>query len=96
MTEQDLDKMEQRCSQFAIEHITGKGLHTGERWLKDEFNTYCEAINANDYGRRHIVAQKIAINSIHALDHDQLQRLDQVLDSIARDTGQARGRGLGR
>jgi hypothetical protein len=96
MTEQELDKMEQRCSQYAIEHITGKGLHTGERWLKDEFNAYCEAINASDYERRHIVAQKIAINSIHALDHDQLQRLDMVLDDIARNQGQARGRGWSR
>lgn len=93
MTNQELDQMEQRCSQYAFEHITGKGLHTGERWLKDEFNAYCEAINANDYGRRHIVAQKIAINSIHALDSGQLQRLDKVLDGIAREPGQARGRG---
>ena len=96
MSEQELDKMEQRCSQYAIEHITGKGLHTGERWLREEFNTYCQAIGANDYGRRHIVAQKIAINCIHALNHDQLQQLDQVLDGIARDTGQARGRVLSR
>ena len=96
MREQDLDKMEQRCSQYAIEHITGKGLHTGERWVREEFNEYCEAINANDYERRHIVAQKIAINSIHALDSGQLQRLDMVLDDIARNQGQARGRGLGR
>lgn len=95
MTERDLDKMEQRCSQYAIEHITGKGLHTGERWLKEEFNEYCEAINANDYERRHIVAQKIAINSIHALDHDQLQRLDKVLDGIAQQEP-SRSRGLGR
>lgn len=95
MATTELDKMEQRCTQYAIEHITGKGLHTGERWLKDEFNTYCEAINANDYGRRHIVAQKIAINSIHALDHGQLQRLDNVLDGIAQQEP-SRSRGLGR
>lgn len=95
MTTAELDKMEQRCSQYAIEHITGKGLHTGERWLKEEFNEYCEAINANDYERRHIVAQKIAINSIHALDHDQLQRLDKVLDGIAQQEP-SRSRGLGR
>lgn len=96
MGDQELDKLEQRCSQYAIEHITGKGLHTGEPWVRDAFNEYCEAINANDYGRRHIVAQKIAINSIHALDSGQLQRLDKVLDDIAREPGQARGRGLGR
>lgn len=91
MTEQELDKLEKNVNQYAIEHITGKGLHTGEPWIKDAFNDYCNAINANDYERRHIVAQKIAINSIHALNSGQLQRLDQVLDSIARDTGQARG-----
>ena len=96
MTEQELNKLESNVNQYAIEHITGKGLHTGELWVRDAFNEYCEAINANDYGRRHIVAQKIAINSIHALDSGQLQRLDQVLDSIARDTGQARGRVLSR
>ena len=96
MTEQELNKLESNVNQYAIEHITGKGLHTGERWLKDEFNAYCEAINANDYGRRHIVAQKIAINSIHALDSGQLQRLDKVLDGIAREPGQARGRGWSR
>lgn len=96
MTEQELDKLEKNVNQYAIEHITGKGLHTGEPWIKDAFNDYCNAINANDYERRHIVAQKIAINSIHALNHDQLQQLDQVLDGIARDTGQARGRVLSR
>lgn len=92
MTEQELDKLEKNVNQYAIEHITGKGLHTGEPWVRDAFNKYCQAINANDYERRHIVAQKIAINSIHALDHDQLQRLDKVLDGIAREPGQARGR----
>lgn len=96
MTDQELDRMEQRCSQYAIEHITGNGLHTGLPWIKDAFNDYCNAINANDYGRRHIVAQKIAINCIRALDHGQLKRLDMVLDDIARNQGQARGRGLGR
>lgn len=95
MSEQELDKMEQRCSQYAIEHITGKGLHTGERWLREEFNTYCQAIGANDYERRHIVAQKIAIDSIHALDHNQLQQLDKVLDGIAQQEP-SRSRGLGR
>ena len=95
MGDQELDKLEQRCSQYAIEHITGKGLHTGERWLRDEFTAYCEAINANDYERRHIVAQKIAINSIHALDHDQLQRLDKILDGIAQQEP-SRSRGLRR
>lgn len=96
MTDQELDRMEQRCSEYAIEHITGKGLHTGEPWVRDAFNEYCQAINANDYQRRHIVAQKIAINSIHALDSGQLQRLDKVLDGIAREPGQARGRGWSR
>ena len=93
MTEQELNKLESNVNKYAIEHITGKGLHTGELWVRDAFNQYCQAINANDYGRRHIVAQKIAINSIHALDHDQLQRLDKILDGIAREPGQARGRG---
>lgn len=96
MTEQELNKLESNVNQYAIEHITGKGLHTGELWVRDAFNEYCQAINANDYGRRHIVAQKIAINSIHALDSGQLQRLDIVLDGIAREPGQARGRVLSR
>ena len=53
MATTELDKMEQRCTQYAIEHITGKGLHTGERWLKDEFNTYCEAAAARQCSGRH-------------------------------------------
>lgn len=92
----DLDKMEQKVAQYAIEHITGNGLHTSLPWLRDGFDDYCQAIGANDYGRRHIVAQKIAIDCIRALDRDQLQQLDKVLDKFAHEPGQMRGRGWSR
>lgn len=90
MAKHDLNYMEQTVAQYAVEHITVKGLHTGEIWLRDAFSEYCTEINAYDYGRRHIVAQKVVIDCIHALNNDQLHRLDLILDDIARDPVQAR------
>ena len=36
-------------SQYAIEHITGKGSHCGIAWFRDFFNEYCDAIGANEF-----------------------------------------------
>ena len=149
-----LDALLHQTSQYAIEHITGKGMHTGILWLQDSFNEYCEAMGAkahntpfaeledilsflkenpwvseisakpvekrtseelnrlrnsiakgwaytpgeinqgimddflriaDPHSHRHILAQKVAIDCIHALDHEQLQQLDKVLDDIAKN-----------
>ncbi len=40
---------------------------------------------ANPLSHRHLLAQKIAIDCIHALNHEQLQQLDKVLDEIVKN-----------
>ena len=39
----------------------------------------------SDIAHRKILAQKVAIDCIHALNKEQLERLDKVLDEIAKD-----------
>ena len=155
--EEELRAKLSEVSNFAIQHITGKGMHTGISWLRDSFNEYCSAIGANEYNpddisfevedlvenlkkapwvsdiagkpadkrttedidrvvndficehwlmqpeevtskhvadvlkfadpysHRHLLAQKIAIDCIHALNHEQLQQLDKLLDEIVKN-----------
>ena len=152
-----IKELKDQTVQYAVEHITGKGMHTGINWLRDSFNEYCEAIGANEFNpddisfelddlvdnlkkapwvaeiagkptdqrtaadidrvvndficehwlmrpeevttkdvadvlkvadplsHRHLVGQKIAIDCIHALDNEQLQQLDKVLDEIVKN-----------
>ena len=40
---------------------------------------------ADPYSHRHLLAQKVAIDCIHALNHEQLQQLDKVLDEIVKN-----------
>ena len=165
-TDSRIDRLKAQTAQYAIEHITGKGMHTGIAWLRDSFNELCEAMHANEYNpddlsfeiedladnlkkspwvseiagkaadkrttadidrivndfisehwlmqpeevtskhvadvlkvadplsHRHLVGQKVAIDCIHALSHEQLQQLDTVLNDIARNPSE--GRGVGR
>ena len=86
-------KLRAETSQYAIEHITGNGLHRNIRWLQDSFNDYYKAIctpgikisEESDIAHRKILAQKVAIDCIHALNKEQLERLDNVLVGIAKD-----------
>lgn len=86
-------------SDFAIQHITGKGMRTGYRWLQDSFNEYYKMISSpgariseeSEIAHRKILAQKVAIECIHAFDKEQLQNLDKVLDEIATDLKSYRG-----
>ena len=55
-------------------------------------NTYLRSIHADgstmnetDIAHRRIATQKITINAIRVLDHDQLNRLQDVLNHIAAD-----------
>ena len=150
-----IDELKSQTAQYAVEHITGEGLHTGINWLRDSFNELCEVIGANEYdpdnlsfeiedlvenlkkapwvtdaaewyaigletkedidlvvndfickywliqpeevttkhvadvlkvanplSHRHLLAQKVAIDCIHALNSEQLQQLDKVLEDI--------------
>lgn len=86
-------KLRAETSQYAIEHITGNGMHRGIRWLQDSFNDYYKSIctpgiktsEESEIAHRKILAQKVAIDCIHALNKEQLEQLDKVLDGIAKD-----------
>lgn len=47
---------------------------------------------ADPLSHRHLLAQKVAIDCIHALNNEQLQQLDEVLDDIARNPEQSQSR----
>ena len=60
-------------------------------------NAYLSSVHADGDGR--IATQRITINAIRVLDHDQLERLQDVLNRIAADREYympERGYGLGR
>ena len=39
-----IEELREQTAKYAIEHITGKGLHKGIGWLRDSFNQLCEAM----------------------------------------------------
>lgn len=152
-----IEELKSQTAQYAVEYITGKGMHTGLAWLRDSFNELCEVMGANEFNpddisfelddlvenlkkaswvaeiagkpadkrttadidrvvndficeywlmqpeevttknvadvlkvadplsHRHLVGQKIAIDCIHALNQEQLQQLDKVLDDIVKN-----------
>ena len=161
-----IDQLKEQTAQYAIEYITGKGMHRGIAWLRDSFNELCEAIGANEFNpddisfelddlvenlkkapwvaeiaakssdsrttedidrvvhnficehwlmqpeevttknvadvlkvadplsHRHLVGQKIAIDCIHALDHEQLHRLDVVLRDLEKNPNLGQSKGM--
>ena len=155
MTEDMMKQLYTRTAQYAIEYITGNGMHTGFAWFRNSFNELCEAMHANEFNpddlsfeiedlaenlkkepwvaeiagkgsmitlpmedidlivnnficehwlmrlgevttkhvadvlkvadplsHRHLVGQKVAIDCIHALDKEQLERLDGIQRDI--------------
>lgn len=155
--EKTIDQLKKQTAQYAIEHITGKGMHTGIAWFRDSFNELCEAMHANEFNpddisfelddlvdnlkkapwvaevasksadsrtteeidrvvndficeywlmqpeevttknvadvlkvadplsHRHLVGQKVVIDCIHALNHDQLHRLDAIMADLEKN-----------
>lgn len=91
---------ESEVLQFAREYATGKGLHTGERWLSNSMQEYYALRNMSDTGNPEIMRQRLALKADLFLqvadnltDH-QAQRLNDTMNRIAQDPG--RSRGLGR
>ena len=164
-----IDQLKEQTAQYAIEYITGKGMHTAIAWFRDSFNELCEAMHANEFNpddlsfeiedlaenlkkepwvveiagkgsmitlptedidlivndficehwlmrpeevttkhvadvlkvadplsHRHLVGQKVAIDCIHALDKEQLQRLDCVLRDLEMNPNLGQSNGVGR
>ena len=44
-----VEQLQKQTAQYAIEHITGKGMHTGIAWFRDSFNELCDAMGANEF-----------------------------------------------
>ena len=44
-----IKKLQKQTAQYAVEHITGKGMHTGIAWFRDSFNELCDAMGANEF-----------------------------------------------
>ena len=163
-----IEKLQKQTAQYAIEHITGKGIHTGIAWFRDSFNELCDAMGANEFdpedigfelddlvenlkkapwvaeiagkpansrttedidrvvnsficeywltrpeevttkdvadvvkvadplSKRHLVGQKVAIDCIHALNQEQLHRLDSILRDLEKNQDYGKSKGLGR
>lgn len=45
----EIKKLQNQTAEYAIEHITYKGMHSGIGWLRDSFNELCEAMHANEF-----------------------------------------------
>ena len=44
-----VEQLQKQTAQYAVEHITGKGMHTGIAWFRDSFNELCDAMGANEF-----------------------------------------------
>ena len=42
------EQLLQQTAQYAVEHVTGEGMHTGFGWVRDSFEELCEAVGAGD------------------------------------------------
>ena len=146
-----IEQLQKQTAQYAIEHITGKGMHTGIAWFSDSFNELCEAMGANEFdsedigfelddlvekcttedidrivndficeywltrpeevttkdvadvlkvadplSKRHLIGQKVAIDCIHALNQEQLHRLDEILRDLEKNPDLGRAKGIKR
>lgn len=102
------DKWEEVLA-YATEHATGKGMHTGYRWLEDSFNEYLtmsDKIPGFSMGgqpgsmhNRELLAEKICLElgdhfgSRHLLNENQEAKLKKTLDEIVNEPSQHRGLG---
>ncbi len=94
---------------YATQHATGKGMHTGSRWLEDSFNEYLamsDEVPGFSMGgqpgsqfNREVLAGKILLElgdhfgSRHLLNENQEAKLKKTLDEIVNEPSQHRGLG---
>lgn len=94
---------------YATQHATGKGMHTGSRWLEDSFNEYLaisDEIPGFSMGgqpgsmhNREVFAEKICLElgdhfgSRHLLNENQEAKLKKTLGEIVSEPSQHRGLG---
>lgn len=86
---------------FATQHATKKGLHTGIKWLEDSFTEYLEmAEKTPGYGmggqhgslhNREVLAERIVlalgpfVGGSHVLDEQQCAKLKESLNYIVQN-----------
>ena len=100
-TEKDIKEKWQEVLDYATEHATKKGLHTGVKWLEDSFNEYLDmSEKVPGYGmggqpgsqhNRQVLAGRIVlalgpyVGGRHVLDDEQLVKLKESLNAIVKN-----------
>lgn len=100
-TEKDIKEKWQEVLDYATEHTTKKGLHTGVKWLEDSFNEYLDmSEKVPGYGmggqpgsqhNRQVLAGRIVlalgpyVGGRHVLDDEQLVKLKESLNDIVKN-----------
>lgn len=101
MTDKQMNEKWQEVLDYATEHATKKGLHTGVKWLEDSFNEYLgmsEKVPGYGMGgqpgsmhNREVLAEKIVlalgpyVGGRHVLDDAQLVNLKESLNDIVKN-----------
>lgn len=111
MEKETLVTMLQRQNPVLAEAVSRMIDYIQDKWAapypSEAVNAYLRSVHADGDGamnetnieHRRIATQRITINAIRVLDHDQLDRLQDVLNRIAADREYympERGYGLGR
>lgn len=98
MSDKEMNEKWAEVLDFATQHATKKGLHTGVKWLEDSFNEYLEMTDKTpSYGiggqpgslhNREVLAKRIVlalgpfVGGRHVLDEQQLTKLKNSLNDI--------------
>lgn len=101
MSDKEMNEKWNEVLDFATQHATRKGLHTGIKWLEDSFNEYLEMTDKTpSYGiggqpgslhNREVLAQRIVltlgpfVGGRHILDEQQLEKLKDSLENIVKN-----------
>lgn len=105
---ESVNELKELTVSYAVEHITGEGMHTGISWLSDSYNELCEEL-ANNQGKdieemtheellehRNTVAQMIVKESYLKLNDQQFESLVGIMDELSQETELQRTAGVGR
>lgn len=100
-TEKDIKEKWQEVLDYATQHATKQGMHTGVKWLEDSFNEYLdmsEKVPGFGMGgqpgsqhNRQVLAGKIVlalgpyVGGAHLLDDAQLVKLKESLNDIVKN-----------
>ena len=98
MNEKEIKEKWNEVLDYATQHATKKGLHTGIKWLEDSFKEYLEMTEktpgcsmGGQLGSRHnreVLAERIVlalgplVGGSHVLDEQQLANLKDSLSDI--------------